>query len=282
MGEAVTRDCVTINGSRIAVRMDGPANAPVVMFANSLAADLTMWDPQVASLSARWRCLRYDMRGHGASDPAAGECGIADLAGDAISLLDELGISRVHFVGLSLGGMVGQHIGAMQSDRLRSLTLCATVSAQAGDVWTARIAEVRSRGMAALVEPTLARWLTESFRTRNPEIADRVGRMIAGTSVEGYVCCAAAIRDMDLTPLLGRIAAATMVIAGEADPAMPPSAVQPLHERIAGSEFVVIEDAAHLLNVEQPQAFNAVVGSFLARHEGAPPGGVVGAEAAAC
>ncbi len=247
----------------VSYRLEGLADAPVVMFSNSLAADLSMWDAQVERLSARYRVLRYDTRGHGGTSAPAGAYAIEDLAGDAVALLDHLGIAEVHFVGLSLGGMIGQVMGARHGDRLISLTLCATASEMDPSIWKTRIEQVQRDGVAPLVDGTLERWFTPEFRAAHPDVMAAVGRAIAGTSAAGYAGCAAAIRDMNLVPMLGDITVPTLIVAGADDPSTPPAKAQAIHERIAGSRLAVLERAAHLLNIEQAQAFGELLEHFL-------------------
>lgn len=247
----------------VSYRLEGLADAPVVMFSNSLAADLSMWDAQAKRLAVRYRVLRYDTRGHGGTSAPTGSFSMEDLAGDAVALLDHLDVPEVHFVGLSLGGMIGQVMGARHGDRLRSLTLCATASDMDPAVWKTRIEQVQRDGVAPLVEGTLERWFTQNFRASHPETMAAVGRAIAATSTAGYAGCAAAIRDMNLVPMLGDITVPTLIVAGADDPSTPPARAQAIHERIAGSRLVVLEHAAHLLNIEQAQAFGDLLEHFL-------------------
>ena len=252
------------NGITIHYRLDGPEGAPVVMLSNSLGTRLEMWDAQIEALAARYRVLRYDGRGHGRSSAPDAACSIELLAEDAIALLDSLGIAHAHFCGLSKGGMVGQVLGAEHADRLASLVLCATACRLGPkELWNERIAAVIEKGMPAVAEGVLERWLTRPYRERAPAEVERVRNMLLETPAKGYAVCSAAIRDMDLCDRLGRIRAPTLVIAGEQDPATPPDVVREVHERIPGSRFVVIPDAAHLLNIEQAETFNRTLLDFL-------------------
>ncbi len=256
---------IDVNGTTLAYRFDGPAEAPVVMLSNSLMSNHTMWDPQIEALSTEYRVLRYDTRGHGASAAPDGPYSIAMLGEDAVALMDGLGLDRVHFCGLSMGGMIGQHLGAKHGDRLKSLTLCDTACVMPpASLWDERIVQAREGGTGAVVDATLERWFTAPYReSGNPEV-EKIGAMIRGTDVEGFAGCAAAIRDMDQTGLLGSIDTDTLVIVGEHDPGTPVSAAEVLHEKIDGSQLVVIEDSAHLCNIEQPAAFNSALLGFLA------------------
>lgn len=256
----------TIRGVRLAYRWDGPADAPVVLLGNSLMASMAMWNAQLPAL-AGYRVLRMDSRGHGASPATPAPYTLALLADDVIGLLDALSVQRVHFVGLSLGGMVGQVLGARHGKRLLSLALCDTAShTPAPALWDQRIATARRDGLAALAGPTLQRWFTAPFHERAPDVVQTVQDMMLETSVEGYVGCASAVRDLDQTALLKDISVPTAVIVGEHDPACTPAQARALHERIAGSTFTEIAASAHLPNIEQPEAFNRALLAHLHAH----------------
>jgi 3-oxoadipate enol-lactonase len=246
------------DGCRIACRIDGAADAPVVMLSHSLGASHAMWDAQIDVLTPRYRVVRYDLRGHGASEVSRGAYGLDRLGRDVVELLDALGIERVHFCGLSLGGMIGQWLGYREPGRLFSLTL-ANTAAYMGlpSAWDERIAAVRSGGMAPMREAILARWFTPEFTN-----TAAVGAMIEGTDPAGYAGCCAAIRDMDLRPTNPFIAAPTLIIGGLRDPATPPEQAQDLHAAIPQSELCLL-DAAHLSNIEASTAFNQAVLAFL-------------------
>ena len=255
---------VTVNGAQIAYRFDGPANGRVVLMSNSLMSNYDMWDPTVPALSDRYRVLRYDTRGHGRSSTPPGPYSIAMLADDAAGLLDALGIGSAHFVGLSMGGMVGQQLAARHPDRVHSLALCDTASEMPPrEMWEQRLAAARSQGVPGLADSTLQRWFTEPFLRRAPGEVEKVRRMILSTGAEGYMACAAAIRDMAQTTMLLSITAPTLVLTGRQDPATTLAHATVLHRVIAGSRLVIVEDAAHLSNIEQPEAFNAALRGFI-------------------
>ncbi|MGH6916087.1 MAG: 3-oxoadipate enol-lactonase [Geminicoccaceae bacterium] len=255
---------VEANGIQIYYELAGPADAPVVMLSNSLGTRLEMWDAQMPALTERYRVLRYDSRGHGRSDAPPGPYSIALLAGDARALLDRLGIAKAHFCGLSKGGMVGQALATQDGERLLSLSLCATVShLPPAELWNQRIEQSAREGMAALVDGVTERWFTAGYRaTPRPEV-EQVRAMILATPAHGYGACCAAIRDMDQSEAIRAIRTPTLIIAGVDDPATTVEAMRRLHERIAGSRFVEIPQAAHLLNIEQPDRFNKALLGFL-------------------
>jgi 3-oxoadipate enol-lactonase len=252
------------NGVQIYYELTGPADAPVVMLSNSLGTRLEMWDPQMPALTEHYRVLRYDSRGHGRSDAPPGPYSIAMLGQDALALLDMVGIAKAHFCGLSKGGMVGQWFGAHHGDRLLSLTLCATAAHLPNpELWNQRIEQSAREGMTALVDGVTDRWFTAAYRaTARPEV-ERVRAMILATPPHGYGACCAAIRDMDQREAVGSIRAPTLIVAGADDPATTVEVMRALHERISGSRFVEIPEAAHLLNIEQAERFNTMLKSFL-------------------
>ena len=265
-------DSVTVNGVRIAYRFDGPVDGRVVLMSNSLMSSYDMWDWTVPALAGRYRVLRYDTRGHGRSATPPGPYSIAALADDAAGLLEALGIGSAHVVGLSMGGMVGQQLGARYPRKVLSLSLCDTASEMPPrEMWEERLAIARSQGIPGLVEGTLKRWFTEPFMRRAPGDVEKVRGMILGTGLEGYMACAGAIRDMAQTTMLLAITAPTLVLTGRQDPATTVDHATVLHRVIAGSRLVILDDAAHLSNIEQPQAFNAALRAFIDEVDGGLP-----------
>ncbi|MGI9333893.1 MAG: 3-oxoadipate enol-lactonase [Gammaproteobacteria bacterium] len=259
---------IQINATRIFYQWDGPSRGDVVMLSNSLASNLGMWVHQVPALvEAGFRVLRYDSRGMGASQVPVGPYTVGMLADDVIALMDALDVERVHFCGLSKGGMVGQTLGAQAGDRLSSLALCDTAAYMpAPEVWDERIAAVRAGGMSAVVDGTVDRWFTPAGQARVAKDVADVRKMILDTPVEGFAACCEAIKAMDQRPTLGAIATPTLVIVGEDDPGTPVAAAELIHRSIAGSELVVIPESAHFCNMEQPQAFNEALLGFVRRH----------------
>ncbi len=259
---------IQANGITIHYELSGPSRASVVLLSNSLGTRLEMWEPQLQALTQRYRVLRYDSRGHGRSSAPKGPYTIELLAHDALGLLDALGIDRAHFCGLSMGGMVGQMLGARHGDRLRSLTLASTACHMTPkEIWNQRIEAVRQGGMAAVADGVVERWFTAAFRAEPTIVVERVRQMILETPSEGYAACCAAIRDMDLREAIGGIRLPTLIIVGKEDPATPPEKAEEIHARIGGSHLEVIPDAAHLLNIEQDVAFDASLIGFLDRQK---------------
>lgn len=261
---------ITANGIRMHYTLNGPAAAPVVTLSHSLATNLSMWEPQMAMLAAQYRVLRYDTRGHGGTEAPIGPYSLDQLADDAVALLRALGIERTHFMGLSMGGMIGQIVALDHPELLRTLILCDTssrVPPEARPMWEERIRTTEQQGMAPHVEPTLGRWFTAPFVAAHPDVVDPVRAMILGTNPQGYVGCCHAIKALDLTDRLSTISVPTLVVVGEDDPGTPVAASRAIHERINGSAIVILKSAAHLSNMEQPDAFNQAVATFLARHD---------------
>lgn len=248
--------------------LTGPANAPVLLFANSIGTSLHIWDAVVPHLSQRYRILRYDMRGHGLTQvtPVSGDAGYSMdlLADDAAGLLDALGIVRVHVCGLSIGGMMAQRLAVKATARVHGLILCDTAGVIGPpSVWTDRIAAIRARGMAAIADGVMARWFTQAFRDGRPDQIRGYTAMVARTTEDGYVGCAMAIRDADLRAANAAIAAPTLVICGEHDVATPPDAARELAASIPGAEFKLLPGAAHIPGVEKPAELAALIDGFL-------------------
>jgi 3-oxoadipate enol-lactonase len=255
---------VNVNGVDIAYRFDGPENGRVLLVANSLMANGSMWDWNVPAFADRYRILRYDKRGHGRSSVAPGPYSIAQLADDAAGLLDALQIEKAHFMGLSIGGMIGQQLGARYPERVHSLALCNTASEMPPrSLWEDRFQTARTQGLAGLVDGTISRWFTAPFIERAPHDIEKVRQMILGTNVDGYIACGSAVRDMAQSTMLLKIKAPTLVLSGRHDPACTVDQGTVLNRLIDGSRMVIIEDAAHLSNIEQPAQFNQAVRAFI-------------------
>jgi 3-oxoadipate enol-lactonase len=258
-----------VNGTRIAYTLDGPAGAPVLTMSHSLSADHSMWDPQMPALTDAYRVLRFDTRGHGASDAPAGEYTLDQLAADVIGLWEHLGIASTHFCGLSMGGMIGQTLALKAPKFLRTLVLCDTASSYppaAQAMWAERIVAAKANGLEAGIDGTIDRWFSPGFVARAPEVIAGVKRMIAATPVDGYCGCGAAISRLSLTDRLGEIRTPTLVICGEDDPGTPLAMSEVIRDGIAGAELVVLPEARHLSNMEAVAGFNTALRGFLDRH----------------
>ena len=255
------------NGIEINYTIEG--QGPWVVMSHSLACDRSMWDEQARMLTARYRVLRFDTRGHGGSDAPAGAYTLDMLSDDLLGLLDALSVEAPHFVGLSMGGMIGMTFALKHPKRLRSLVLCDTSSRippEAGPIWEGRIKVAAEQGMEPLVEPTLQRWVTESFYKANKPMMARVGQMIRNTRPTGYIGCCKAIPKINLTDRLGAVTCPVQIIVGDQDVGTPVAMSQAIHDAIPGSELVVIPSASHLSNLEQPAAFDKALAGFLDRH----------------
>ena len=264
MTQMQDKQIIKVNGVDVAYRFDGSRDGPVLLVANSLMANGSMWDWNVPAFADRYRVLRYDKRGHGSSGLSAGPYSIAQLADDAIGLLDALGIAKAHFMGLSIGGMIGQQLGARFPERIYSLSLCNTASEMPPrSLWEERFEIARTQGIAGLVDGTIKRWFTAPFIERAPKDIEKVRQMILGTNVDGYMACGSAVRDMAQSTMLLKIKTPTLVLSGRYDPACTVEQGIVLHRLIDGSKMVVLEDAAHLSNIEQAVAFNRTVREFI-------------------
>ena len=257
---------IKANGIQMNYELSGKKEGEVALLSHSLGSSLVMWHPQMDMLKARFRVLGYDTRGHGKSDAPKGPYTLELLGEDVIGLLDVLRIDKVHFMGLSMGGMIGQYLALSHSNRLRSLILCDTSSIVPREGHPAiqeRIDTARSKGMEALVDPTLERWFTPSFIGNNPPSLRNIREQFLATPVEGYVGCSEAIRGLNYLDRLSSVNLPTLILVGEEDPGTPVSAAQAIHERIKNSRLVIIPSARHLSNVEQPEAFNKALSEFL-------------------
>jgi 3-oxoadipate enol-lactonase len=258
-----------VNDIEINCEVSGTKDAPVVVLSHSQGSSLAMWNPQIAALGAHFRVLRYDMRGHGGSDAPPGAYTLEQLGEDAVGLLDALHIQVVHWVGLSIGGMIGQNLALNHADRLRSLVLCDTAAAIPEDAQAMRqqrIEIAREQGMEPLVEPTLERWFTSEFLRRKSQQVELIRRQFLATPVAGYIGCSEAIRNLNYLNRLFEIKTPTLIIVGEEDSGTPVAASEAIHERIPNSSLVVLPSAAHLSNVEQPEAFRRALIDFLLDH----------------
>src|SRR5882762_6806482 len=226
------------SGCPIHVEVEGPENKPVLMLSNSLGATLHMWDPQVAALTEHFRLVRYDRRGHGKSGAPAGPYNIEMLGRDVLAILDALKIEKMHWCGLSMGGMVGMWLGANAPTRINKLILSNT-SAYMGekDVWNDRITTVREKGLGAIVGGTMERWFTQDFRDHEPAKVKWISDMFLSTKPEGFIAC-------------------------RHDPGTTVEAAEFIRSRIPRASMTVL-DAAHIANVELPYDYTDRVLGFL-------------------
>jgi 3-oxoadipate enol-lactonase len=244
-------------------RLEGPAEAPVVTLTHPLGVTLGLWDDHVAALAERYRVLRYDVRGHGGSESPVGPYTLEQMAGDLFDLLDSLGIAETHFVGVSMGGLIGMTAALSRPQRIKSLVLCDTTACYGPGVhpmWEDRIRVAEAEGMtAALVDRTMAIWFTEAFRTRQPDTVKRIAAMLRKSDPRGYAAAIRAIGFVDLSERIGAIRCPTLVVVGEQDPGTPPAMARAIHERIAGSALLVIPGAMHCAVVEDSDRFLAAL-----------------------
>jgi len=263
---------LTANGIEINYAVEG--DGPMVTFSHSLGCHLGMWDEQAQALKGRYRVLRFDTRGHGQTSAPAGAYSLDQMAEDLHGLLGGLGIKETHFVGLSMGGMIGQVFALKYPAMVQSLVLCDTTSrypVAAAPIWEERIRTVEAKGMEPLVQATLERWFTAPFRARRKDLMERVATMIRSTPASGYVGCCHAIPKIDVTGRLGAVRCPALVIVGEEDPGTPVEMARQIHAALPSAELAILRSASHLSNLEQPAEFNRVLGSFLDKVTGRSP-----------
>jgi 3-oxoadipate enol-lactonase len=257
---------IKTNGIETNYTIEG--EGPWLAMSHSLACNLSMWDDQVKLLARRFKVLRYDTRGHGASGSPKGPYTLDQLADDVKALFDGLGIQRAHWVGLSMGGMIGQTFALKYPGVFQSMVLADTTSRRppnAEQMWSDRVKTAREKGMEGVREGTLARWFTDPYRESNKSVMDRIGRDICATPVEGFAGCCEAIAKVDVLDRLNEVDCPTLVIVGEQDHGTPVEAAKLIQQNIKGAELVVIPSAAHLSNVEQAEAFNKALTKFYDR-----------------
>jgi 3-oxoadipate enol-lactonase len=256
---------VKANGITVHCQIDGPDDAPWLMFSNSLATDLTMWDPQTAHFSRSHRVLRYDQRGHGRSEALEGRYSFDTLIADAVALMDALRIERVHFCGLSMGGATALGMAQRVPHRVDRVIVCDSPCAStlaSAQQWEERIVVARTQGMAALADPTIARWFPpETVAAKPPHIA-KIRQMILATSVNGFIGCAAALADHDFRSAVASVTRPVLFVAGEKD-GTTPAAMRQMQTELAGSRYVEMPGAGHISNLDQPDLFNRALEDFL-------------------
>jgi len=249
--------------ARIHYALEGQSGAPVLVFSNSLGANYSMWDPQAAEFRKSFHVLRYDTRGHGQSTSTPGPYSIEQLGKDVIGLLNGLDLDRVHFCGLSMGGMIGMWMGVNAPERLHHLVLCNT-GAKIGtaESWRARIEAVQKNGMASVAPAIIERWFTPAFRQKAPKTIANILNILEETDPDGYAACCAAVRDFDFREQLANFRTPTLVISGAHDPATPPADGRFLAQKIPGARYAEL-NAAHISNREAQDGFNKELTAFL-------------------
>ena len=257
-------DFLAVDGVRLAYRIDGPEDAPVLVLLNSVGTNLNMWEPQIPAFSQRFRVVRLDYRGHGSSEVPTEGYSLERYGLDVLHLLDELGIERVNLCGLSLGGIVALWIASQHPERVERAVF-ANTAAKIGndDVWDGRIEAVKAGGTSVTVDATLERFLSEPFRRQHPESVALIGEMIEHTDPVGYIGACIALRDADLRPNVPTIRVPSLIIGSELDTSTTPEQALELHEAIPGSQLTIFERTAHLSNIEQADAFSERVLNFL-------------------
>ncbi len=257
---------VEVNGTVLNTRIDGDEGRPWIVLSNSLGSSLGMWDAQIEALQARYRVLRYDTRGHGQSAVPPGPYALDDLVADAVALMDHFGIETADWMGLSLGAMTGMGLALHHPGRFGRMVLAdGRADAPEGfrKMWDDRIARIAEGGTEAIADATLGTWLTEAFRAAHPDEAVRLRQMIVDTPDAGYVACATGLKDLDYLRQLGGIGLPVLYVGGSDDPGAPPAVMQEMADATPGARFVEIAGAAHIANINQPQAFTAAIAGFL-------------------
>jgi 3-oxoadipate enol-lactonase len=255
---------INANGINFNTQIDGPEGAPWLVFSNSLLTNLSMWDDQVADLKSSFRILRYDQRGHGGTQATEGPYGFDLLVADVVALLDALSIKRAHFAGLSMGGVTALFLAQRHPQRFDRIIACDCAPAStpaSAQQWKERIELVSKDGIAALAEPTIARWFPPEFVATKPPVLDKVRQMIRSTPIAGFSGCAQALSGYDLRPALADIYLPTLLVVGTKDATLP--GIRQIRDAVRGSLLVELEGAGHISNVEQPAAFTRAIRDFL-------------------
>lgn len=247
---------------KLHARVDGPRDAPPLILLGSIGTTTDMWTPMLAPLVEQFRVVRLDHRGHGNSSPAppGALTTLADLGGDVLDTLDDLGLDRVNWVGLSLGGMTGMWLAGRHPQRIARLALlCTSAYLPPAQAWLDRASAVRTRGMASIVDAVVARWVTPDLAERDADLLSTLKGMLSGVDAESYAQCCEAIASMDLRADLARIAAPTLVVAAAEDAATPPMHAEAIAVGIPGARVEVVDHAAHIAAVEQPARLATLV-----------------------
>ena len=257
----------TRKGNQIAYSIEG--DGPWLTLSHSLASNMQMWDPQMPLLTKHFKVLRLDTRGHGLSSAPPDPYTLDELALDVHDVFQALGIEQTHWVGLSMGGMIGQTLLLQSPQLFHSLVLADTTSKRpenAKQMWGARISKAKSEGMPAMVNSTLERWFEKDFREAHPAIIQEIAQGIASTSVDGFAGCCEAISDINTFERLHEITCPTLIMVGERDHGTPPPMAKAMKEKMSNADFFEIPNAGHISNVEQAAIFNQHLMDFYQRH----------------
>jgi 3-oxoadipate enol-lactonase len=258
---------IKANGLNFNYTIDGPEGAPCLVFSNSLATTVAMWDEQAAALQGKYSVLRYDQRGHGGTDAPAGRYAFDTLIADAVALMDALGIKRAHFGGLSMGGATALGLAEQHPDRVDSIIVCDSgcmSTPQSSQQWEERIVVAQREGMEALVEPTMARWFPPETLKADPPHLAKVRAMIRATPVNGFIGCAAALADHNYNAKVATVTCPTLFMVGEKD-GTAPAAMKDMQSRLPGSRYVELAGAGHISNMDRSAEFTKAIAEFLAR-----------------
>ena len=263
-GDAMSR--VRAGAATLNAEVEGPDDGPWLVLSNSLGANLDMWAPQMRLLTRKYRVLRYDTRGHGQSDAPAGAYSFDRLIGDVLGLMDAKSIHKASFMGLSMGGITGLGLALDQAHRFDRI-ICADARADAPDayraMWDERIAKVESGGLEAVVDGTLASWMTEDWHADNPDASADIRRMVLGNDPQGYINCCLGLKELDYLCRLGEVRIPVLYVGGDKDLGAAPAVMQAMADATPGAEYVQVANAAHVANINRPDAFNAAIAGFL-------------------
>jgi len=257
---------VTVGLATLNAEVDGPEDGPWLVLSNSLGATLDMWAPQMRFLTRKYRVLRYDTRGHGQSDTPAGAYSFQKLVGDVLGLMDAKSIEKASFMGLSMGGMTGIGLALEHGYRFDRI-ICADGRADAPEpfraMWDERIAKVKSGGLEAIVDGTLASWMTPDWHAENPDASEDIRRMVLGNDPQGYINCCLALKELDYLKRLGEVDVPMLYVGGSKDMGAAPAVMQAMADATPGATYMEVPDAAHVANINRPDAFNTAIAGFL-------------------
>ncbi len=256
---------IKANGIAFNYEISGADNAPWLIFSNSLATNLHMWDRQVSGLKSSFRMLAYDQRGHGLTEAPPGRYTFELLCADVIALMDALGIGKAHWCGVSMGCATGMRLVQNHPDRFDCMVLCdnpGRSSPETHKQWEERIAIAQKDGMPALLESTMQRWFPPETLKANPPHMDVIRKMILSTPVNGFIGCSAALGNHDFRPLMPRVKHPVLWMCGEKD-GHNASAMKVMQDELPGSQYVVLPGAGHISNMDQPEMFSKAMREFL-------------------